>query len=105
MLIDLPPHTRHWPQENARLLLWRMSSPSWRQSIYCFIPVAVETLGAMGSEARSLFKDIAHCIKGTYREERAQCHEFLLQRAAVAVQRGNTASVLGTLQGHGDSLG
>ena len=64
---------------------------------HCFIPVAVETLGAMGPEARSLFKEIACRIKITYGEERA--HEFLLQRVAVAVQRGNAASVLGALRG------
>ena len=69
---------------------------------HCFIPVAVETLGAMGPEARSLFKEIARRIKITYGEERA--HEFLLQRVAVAVQRGNAASVLGTLRGLGASL-
>ena len=51
----------------------------------------------------SLFKEIARRIKGTYSEERA--HEFLLQRVAVAVQRGNAASVLGALQGLGDILG
>ena len=44
---------------------------------------------------KNLFKEIARRIKGTYGEERA--HEFLLQRVAVAVQRGNAASVLGAL--------
>ena len=68
---------------------------------HCFIPVAVETLGAMGPEARSLFKEIARRIKITNGEERA--HEFLLQRVA-AVQRGNAASVLGALRGPGASL-
>ena len=56
----------------------------------------------MWPEARSLFKEIARCIKITYGEERA--HEFLLQRVAVAVQRGNAASVLGALMGLGASL-
>ena len=56
----------------------------------------------MGPEARSLFKEIARRIKITYGEERAQ--EFLLQWVAVAVQRGNDASVLGALQGPGASL-
>ena len=80
----------------------KRSKYSHLEVTHCFIPVAVETLGAMGPEARSLFKEIAHRIKITYGEERA--HQFLLQRVAVAVQRGNAASVLGSLRGPGASL-
>ena len=68
----------------------KRSKYSHLEATHCFIPVAVETLGAMGPEARSLFKEIARRIKGTYGEKRA--HEFLLQRVAVAVQRGNASS-------------
>ena len=59
----------------------KRSKYSHLEVTHCFIPVAVETLGAMGPEARSLFKEIARRIKITYGEERA--HEFLLQRVAV----------------------
>ena len=61
------------------------------ESTHHFVPVAVETLGALGPEASSLLKEIASCISLARGEERA--HEFLLQRVAVAVQRGNAASV------------
>ena len=45
--------------------------------------------------ASSLLKEIAHRIFLARGEERA--HEFLLQRVAVARQRGNAASVLGSM--------
>ena len=51
----------------------------------------------MGPEARSFFQEIANRIKSSCNEERA--HDFLLQRVAVSVQRGNTASVLGAIEG------
>ena len=59
------------------------------------VPVAVEKLGALGPEASFLLKEIARRISLARGEERA--HEFLLQRVAVAVQRGNATSVLGSM--------
>ena len=46
-------------------------------------------------EARSLFKDIGRYITTATRDPHS--HEYLVQRIAVAVQRGNTAAVLGTI--------
>ena len=60
-----------------------------------FVPVAVETLGVFGSEARSFFKDLGGRIKGHTLESLS--HHYLLQRISVAVQRGNTAAILGSL--------
>ena len=60
-----------------------------------FVSVAVETLGVLGPKASSLLKEIARCIFVARGEERA--HEFLLQRVAMAVQRGNATSVLGSM--------
>ena len=65
------------------------------ESTHHFVPVAVETLRALGPEASSLLKEIAHHISLARGKERA--HEFLLQRVAVAVQRGNAASVFGSM--------
>ena len=62
------------------------------ESTHHFVPVAVETLGALGPEASSLLNAIVRRISLACGEERA--HVFLLQRVAVAVQRGNAASVL-----------
>ena len=78
---------------------WKRSKYSHLEATHCFIPVAVETLrvGAMGPEARSLFKETVSKAHNNYGEKRA--HEYI-QWVAVAVQRGNTASVLRTLQRH-----
>ena len=69
-------------------------------STHCFIPVAIETLGAMGSEARSFFREVARRMEECTGDHRS--HQFLLQRVAVAVQRGNAASILGTCMVGGD---
>ena len=46
-------------------------------------------------EARSLYKDIGRCITTATQDPRS--HEYVVQRIAVAVQRGNAAMVLGTI--------
>ena len=58
-----------------------------------FIPVAVETLGVFGKAAHSLFRDITHRVKLVTEDDLT--HQHFVQRIAVAVQRGNAASVLG----------
>ena len=65
------------------------------ESTHHFVLVVVETLGALGPEASSFLKEIARRIFFARGVERA--HEFLLQRGAVAVQRGNAVSVLGSM--------
>ena len=80
----------------------KRSKYSHLEVTHCFIPVAVETLGAMGPESRSLFKEIARRIKitcGEETQERAQ--EFLLQRVAVAVQMGECRLSSGGFTGTG----
>ena len=64
------------------------------ESTHYFIPVAIETLGAMGQEARSFFKEVARRIVAITNEP--QTLQFLQQCVAVAVQRGNAASILGS---------
>lgn len=61
---------------------------------YLFVPIAVETLGAWGTEARVLIRQIGQRITEKCGDPRASC--FLEQRLAIAIQRGNAASVLGT---------
>ena len=60
-----------------------------------FVPIAVETLGSLGEEAVNFIHDLGRRITTVTGERRAT--EFLLQRLSVAVQRGNAASVLGTV--------
>jgi len=64
-------------------------------STFCFVPVAVETLGAFGEETNDFIHELGRRIMTVTEERRAT--EFLIQRLSVAVQRGNAASVLGTV--------
>ena len=57
--------------------------------------MAVETLGALGEEACTFFRDLEHWIQAVTSEPRSV--QFLMQRLSVAVQRGNAACVLGTV--------
>jgi hypothetical protein len=63
--------------------------------MYCFTPIAVETLGALGDEAAAFFRALGQRIATNTGEPRS-C-QFLLQRLSVTVQRGNAACILGTL--------
>ena len=59
-----------------------------------FVPIAIETFGVFGPEALSFLRELERRIKAETRE--ASSLQFLLQGMAMAVQRGNTAAVLGT---------
>jgi len=61
---------------------------------YYFVPVAVETLGALGEEATAFISDLGHRIVATSGEPRSTA--FLFQRLSIAIQRGNAASITGT---------
>ena len=58
-------------------------------------PVAVDTLGALGEEASTFFRDRGHRIQAVTSEPRS--FQFLMQQLSVAVQPNNTACVLGTV--------
>ena len=60
-----------------------------------FVPITIETSGVFGSEAITFFKELGQRTKSESGDPRS--FHFLIQRAAVAIQRGNTAAVLGTL--------
>ena len=60
-----------------------------------FSPVAIETMGAVGPKSMALLRDVGHRIAEETGKVRAR--DFLFQRLSVAVQRGNCASVLGTI--------
>ena len=55
---------------------------------------SVETLGALGEEAATFFRDIGRRIAVATGEPRST--QFLFQRLSIAIQRGNAASVVGT---------
>jgi hypothetical protein len=63
---------------------------------YIFVPIAVETMGALGEEADDFIHKLGRRVASVSGEKRAT--EFLLQRLSVAIQRGNAASVMGTVE-------
>ena len=62
---------------------------------YNFIPIALETFGAWGKDTEELFSEIERRIRLNSGEPKTM--EFLRQRISIELQRGNAASVLGTL--------
>ena len=65
------------------------------QTEFHVVPIAVETFGAFGPNGLSLLTDIGKRIVRATGERQATA--FLFQSLSMAVQRGNTASVLGTV--------
>jgi hypothetical protein len=65
------------------------------QGQYHFVPVALETSGVWGKEGISLIKEIGRRITEATGEPRAT--SYLIQRLSICLQRGNVASILGTL--------
>jgi hypothetical protein len=59
------------------------------------IPVAQESTGVWGNEGLAFIKKIGSLIFEKTEEKRST--EFLLQRMSINLQRGNLASILGTL--------
>ncbi|KAL0841226.1 hypothetical protein ABMA28_014960 [Loxostege sticticalis] len=69
---------------------------------YIFVPFGVETMGPWGPSARALFKEISKRLSDATGDQRAG--SYLGQRISLAIQRGNAASLLGTIPG-GSAVG
>ena len=63
---------------------------------YHMIPIAVETLGSWSSEGLGFIKNIGKRIQDITGEKRATF--YLFQRISMAIQLGNSTSVLGTVK-------
>ena len=63
-------------------------------SSHYFVPLAVESFGVFGKEAQSFLKELGQRVKLSSGDPMA--HRYLMQRISVAVQKGNTAAVLGS---------
>ena len=63
---------------------------------YFLVPVAVETFGAWATKKARLVKNIGKKIQDVTGEKRATF--FLFQSISMAIQRGNAASILGTIK-------
>ena len=64
-------------------------------SQYIFCPFAVETMGSFGKEALRLVRELGSRLHASSGEPRST--SYLFQRLSLAIQRGNAASVLGTV--------
>ena len=62
---------------------------------YCFIPIAIETFGAWGSEGLKLIKDIGKKLKEVTGNNRSTF--YLTQQISMAIQRGNSSCIFGTI--------
>ncbi|PZC80745.1 hypothetical protein B5X24_HaOG213969 [Helicoverpa armigera] len=67
---------------------------------YMFEPFGVETLGPWGPSAHLLARDISQRLVDTSRDPKAGF--YFAQRLSIAIQRGNAASLLGTLPSDSD---
>ena len=74
---------------------WKKVKYSYWDSSHTFIPLAIETLGVFGPSASSFFKELGRRLLQVTGETNSFL--YLCQRISVAVQRGNTALVLGTI--------
>ena len=62
---------------------------------YLFIPVAIETLGSYCSDGLIFLQELGRRISRVTGDKRETT--YLFQRLSVAIQRGNAASVMGTM--------
>ena len=58
-------------------------------------PIGFETMGSWGAGARAFLTDVGSRVKQATGNPRAM--EFLRQRVSIEIQRGNAASVMGTV--------
>ena len=61
-----------------------------------FHPVSIETSGSLGPKTRDFLKELGYRLRQATGEINSS---YLLQRLSIAVQRGNMASVMGSI-GH-----
>ena len=66
------------------------------QSTHTFVPVAVETTGAFGTESLQFLKHLGSRLCS--QSGNPSAFQQLIQRLSVAVQRGNAMAVRGSLQ-------
>ena len=62
---------------------------------HTFIPIAIETLGPMGPQAKLFLLELGRRLKQQTGEPRSM--SYLLQRISMAIQKGNAVAVMGSL--------
>ncbi|KAL5488580.1 hypothetical protein EMCRGX_G017546 [Ephydatia muelleri] len=71
-------------------------------SHHFFTPVAIETSGVYGPRTADFLKELGYRLRQVSGE--ASSFHYLAQRLSVAIQRGNSASVMGTMDGDGEEF-
>ena len=66
------------------------------QVTHLFVPVAIETSGVIGPHSLVFLKELGRRVRQQTGD--ANATSYLLQRLSVAIQRGNSASILGGLR-------
>ena len=64
-------------------------------TLYSFMPVAIESLGTFGARSLKFIRDLGRRIVLQSGDPLATT--YLIQRLAVTIQRGNAASIIGTM--------
>ena len=89
-LTSISPGTAAEKAEKAKILLYQELSKN-----YNFTPIAMETFGSWGKQGHNLVKEIGQKLCNITGDKRSTF--YLCQRISMAVQRENSASVLGTV--------
>ena len=89
-LTSITPRTAAEKAKKAKIVLYSELTKD-----YIFTPIAVETFGSWGHQGHSLVKEIGQKLCNITGEKRSTF--YLFQRISMAVQRGNAASILGTV--------
>ncbi len=64
---------------------------------HSFVPVAIETTGVIGARSLQFLKELGRRVRRQTGDPNST--SYLLQRLSIAIQRGNSASVMGGLRG------
>ena len=75
----------------------KCSKYSHLSSTHIFTPISIETSGSLGPKTRDFLKELGYRLRQASGEINSS--SYLLQRLSIAVQRGNTAPVMGSI-GH-----
>ena len=62
---------------------------------YTFVPIAIETLGPMGPEAKTFLLELGRRLRQQTGEPRST--PFLLQRISMAIEKGNAIATMGSI--------
>ena len=62
---------------------------------YTFVPIAIETLGSMGPEAKTFLLELGRRLRQQTGEPRST--SFLLQQISMAIQKGNAIAIMGSI--------